>query len=372
MNAPANIQTPDLTLDPTELRNALAVLKTALGMSWRLPILASLHLKSDPATGTVTLTATDLDIHITVSVEARDASRPLDILIPYTRLRAIAQHARQPISLTRKDAQLVMGCDLLTVRINRTAEPEDFPIMDGPRIPDTVHMTEGDLHRLLHLARHCISAEETRYYLNGIFLHPHPETGTLRAVATDGHRLAVIDSAVQAQGVAPAIIPRAAIDAIRHAVRAGGNRPVTYEIGGYRFRVTCGAITIIGKVIDGIYPDYQRVIPKAQRDNRCTLSREAMRRLSAIFTSIAPGFGQCLKIDPQSHTMSLRGHETGEGATLPVTGHGDIVTGYNLRYLADQMRITPTARLEWADANSPATITGEDPDAFWVLMPMRF
>jgi DNA polymerase-3 subunit beta len=361
----------DLRLDPSSLRQALAVLKTVVRNNWAtLPVMQSVRLTAGPRTG-ATVTATDIDTEVTIAVETMSCSAALDVLIPLQNLWAMARFAQSPVSIDRRDAQLRMQADGLSFTSNLTATVEDFPIMSGPTEPVSVELTEADLHRFLRLTRHCISSEETRYYLNGVYLHQKPGGETLRAVATDGHRLAIADSQIAVTDLPAGIIHADTIRVLSRILRDDGNRPIRYEVGALRFRLSCDDFTITGEMIDGKYPDYERVIPQAARNNRCTLNSAAMRRLRAIAAGISPGTSPILSIDPAAKRLTVLSLDKTESASLPVTGDGDTIIDFSLRYLDEQTRVTPTAQLEWFSPTAPARITGEDPDAFWVLMPMH-
>ncbi|HBT01614.1 MAG TPA: hypothetical protein DEB47_17560 [Citreicella sp.] len=258
--------------------------------------------------------------------------------------------------------------------------PEVWPKKHISALRPAVTLTQDQTARLIRLCRHCISTEETRYYLNGIWMTTKPGAPTLRAVATNGHRMAVIDHDAEADfsasGDKGLIVPIKTIELLRLIIGKGGNEPVQFDCGKNFLSVAVGGITIHAKTIDGTFPDYTRVIPPPSGNLVAHLSGSALQRMwhaaramregstgaELNFVEGRIGF-QSPSFHEASFSMPLQARRA-EGCTIDALG-------FNLGYLRDQGAITPTFTISTASADSPATIHSDDPDALWILMPMR-
>lgn len=341
-----------------------------------------------------TFRLTDLDLTIAIVADDLKCAAPFKACVPFGLLRQIAGTLDDVVrigiapgdTLTHRMDQLTIATDDgFSAAINLLCPPEDWPTVslkdDTPENWSPISISPGDLRKHIDLARHCISTEETRYYLNGVYLCRHPVRGTVRSVATDGHRMAVIDTMTDAPEKLGAIVPRACLQAITTLISPTGNEPISLALHKLspRIRLTAGPITIDCKLIDGDYPDYTRVIPKEPARTILTLSAGALRRLAPYATqrsnavTFKDGRATMKALDlgevstPVSMTevdgQAAEGAQASNGPTGP--------WGFNLRYLVEQARLTPTFRAELHKSGDPARIYGEDPDAMWIIMPMR-
>lgn len=345
-------------------------------------------------TGT-TFRLTDLDLQITVTADDLTCASPFKVCVPFGLLRRCATTFDGVIRITytpakkldktpaHPDRLTLATDDGCSATINLLCGPDDFPEWvshaDGW---SRTEATPAQLRRLFALSRPCISTEETRYYLNGVYLCQKPGGDTLRAVATDGHRMAVIDSQIPATLGDGAILPTGLVGTILALVDAKANEPVTLMLAGQRARIVTGQVQIDAKLIDGTFPDYTKVIPKADPTISITLTAAALRRLTPFFT------GRHRAVKFSDGWASIEDSESGT-ARVPVTmmslgeapadmtkaspyGSGLRETwGFNLGYLMSQAGLTPTFRMDVASPSDPALVHGEDPDAMWMIMPMR-
>jgi len=233
---------------------------------------------------------------------------------------------------------------------------------------------------LIDRTQFAISTEETRYYLNGIFLHTIESAGALklRAVATDGHRLARADVEAPSgsEGMPGIIIPRKTVGELQKLV----DNPeliVTVEVSDAKIRLTIGEIVMTSKLIDGTFPDYQRVIPQANdKEMRvdCQSFAQAVDRVSTI--SSERGRAVKLALNEGHLTLTVNNPDSGSATEEVAVGYDNdpMEIGFNAKYLLDI-----TAQLSGddaifllADAGSPTLVrdTAGD-DALYVLMPMR-
>jgi DNA polymerase-3 subunit beta len=361
------ITTPATSIPASELRRVLPILTRVVERRSTIPVLHTIRLTATAGADTLRLIATDLDIEIKARIETI-TDQDVDLCIP------------APVFHMARDGDtLHLACGEIAARMRLGAPPEDFPMMACPGLDDApgITLSESALHRLLRLARHCVSTKETRYYLKGVFLTSHPERGTLRAVATDGHRLAMIDDdTALPEGWPSMIVPRRAADILLAMTNPQGNAEVTLQATDTRLRAVRDGMTVTTKLIDGTFPDYTRVIPKAEATCRATLNRAGIARLDRAYRAVAgKTMGRAAKLDPEAGQMIMTGPDA--RVTAPLTIDGDHAIGFNAAYLSEQTRITPTIRIRWANGSDPAIIEAVDEmdhperDARWILMPMR-
>ena len=345
-----------------------------------IPILSNVLLRATD--GGLQLRATDLDIEVTETVPA-DVSDPGATTVPahviYDIVRKLPEGAQVSLETGGESGQM-------TIRSGRSrfalgALPEgDFPDLAAGELPHSFAIAAADLKRLIEKTQFAISTEETRYYLNGIYLHTIEAEGSkLRAVATDGHRLArvEIDAPEGSAGMPGIIVPRKAVAEIQKLVDDGGES-VAIDLSPAKIRLRfASGVTLISKLIDGTFPDYQRVIP-AGNDKRLTVERDAFARAVDRVSTISSERGRAVKLGLQEGRLSLSVNNPDSGSAteeLDVDYEAaGLDIGFNARYLLD---ITgqlegDTALFKLADPGSPTLIQDrEGASALYVLMPMR-
>jgi DNA polymerase III subunit beta len=262
--------------------------------------------------------------------------------------------------------------------------PEDYPVMSAGELPHCFALPAASLRTLIDRTRFAISTEETRYYLNGIYLHATKSTDVpvIRAVATDGHRLARFEMTAPegAAGIPGIIVPRKTVLELRKLVDEG-DEEVQIALGETKIRVAVGAAELTSKLIDGTFPDYDRVIPAGndkQLEVDCKSFAEAVDRVSTISTERSRAVK--LAIERGSLTVSATSPENGVAVEELEASYQNapLEIGFNSRYLLD---ITDQiggehVRFQMADAGSPtilcdATAEANGTSALYVLMPMR-
>lgn len=324
------------------------------------PILANVLLSA--GNGRLTIRATDLDIEITTSAAA-NGTLPTTTA-PAKTLLDIAKRmpAGAEISLSAEDEHLVVKSGRSRFKL-ATIDPEAFPELKQPEYTTTANM---DLAALVAPVTFAMSDEQARFYLNGVYLHT--SGGRLRAVATDGHRLAAVygPDLELPEGI---IIPRKTVGLIPDG-------QITVDIGEGRIRFTAGDTVIVSKLIEGQFPDYERVIPK-ENDKPVTFERQgladAVERVG-VFASERGGKAVKLEVAPGVVVLSVSGDEGQASDEVPTDYTGEpFVIGYNARYLSEILRVVEGDKVTFGirDGGSPARITGGNPDWCGVLMPMR-
>jgi DNA polymerase-3 subunit beta len=256
----------------------------------------------------------------------------------------------------------------------------DFPVMSSDGLSTRVSVDAEALARLIDKTRFAISTEETRYYLNGLYLHTVTDGGgaRLRAVATDGHRLALAEMPAPdgAAGLPGVIVPRKTVQEARRLLEDASG-PVEMQISQAKIRFEFGRATLTSKVIDGSFPDYVRVIP---RDNQRIVSldialfAQAVDRVATI--SAEKSRSVKLAIEPGRLILTVRNMEAGQAVEeLEIDYDGEAFEiGFNARYLLDvagQIQ-GETAEFRFADPASPTLVLDPvDPGVQYVLMPLR-
>jgi DNA polymerase-3 subunit beta len=244
----------------------------------------------------------------------------------------------------------------------------------------TFNLDSEDLKRLIDKTRFAISTEETRYYLNGIYLHTatRGKQATLRAVATDGHRLAQVDldRPKGAEGMPGVIIPRKTVHEL-HRLIEGSTVAVKIGVSAAKARFEIGTITLTSKLIDGTFPDYARVIPQANDKAMKVPNTQFMSAVDRVST-IASERGRAVKlnISPDKLVLSVNNPDGGSATEeLPVEYNSTpLEIGFNARYLLDISGQIESDSLQFllADPGSPTMVKdGSDDSALYVLMPMR-
>lgn len=380
MNQHAEIQSECLTatLATADLRKAIAFARMPLRKvaAIKIPILGSLRFQFSP--GRLTVMGSDLDFQFEMGVEA-ECAMPFDFCLSpkvLGRLMQVSDSSDTTISLSAgENGELlhVVSGDI-DAKFWTLFPSIDFPAMEPARflLPEgetpASSISEPKLYEILRSVSPCISTEETRYYLNGIYMHAK-EDGLLRAVATDGQRLAMQTTDIPWKGL-DAIVPRDLIALLMKFLSPKGNETIKiYGTPTHRcIEPESGSWCIKHKLIDGTFPNYERVIHTPADDISFPLSWAQVRRL----VGIGPNFrAHALKFEPDLGRMSLRNYDFDSDVTLPLPGGKGGEVGYNLRYVVDFVRRYGTVRFESATNKDPARVLTEDPSLTLVLMPMR-
>jgi DNA polymerase-3 subunit beta len=345
-----------------------------------VPILSNVLLRSDGSG--LRLKATDLDIEVTETIAA-DAAQGGATTVPahviYDIIRKLPEGAQVSLETAGDAGQMQIRSG--RSRFMLQALPEsDFPDLAAGEMPFKFSLPPMDLRRLIDKTQFAISTEETRYYLNGIYFHTIETSGAtmLRAVATDGHRLARVEIPAPqgADGMPGVIVPRKAVAEIQKLVEAAEEN-VSVELSSSKIRVTLGGVVLTSKLIDGTFPDYQRVIPTGN-DKRLTVDRDEFAKAVDRVSTISSERGRAVKLalNESRLFLSVTNPDSGsatEELEVDYEAQG-LDIGFNARYLLD---ITgqldgDTALFKLADPGSPTVIQDrEGSPALYVLMPMR-
>lgn len=370
-----------LTIPRDVLAPALASLSRVVERRNTIAILSNILLRA--ADGKLSLCATDLDIRAETSLPCEVAEAGA-ITLPAHTLSDIVRKLPADAAITLelgKDGDLRMALRSGRSRFTLQTLPEsDFPDITAGEFSHSFALPAKTLTRIVEDTSFAISTEETRYYLNGIYLHATTaEDGpVLRAVATDGHKLSRLQVLAPegTAGMPGVIIPRKTVaELARMAKEAEGD--LTIELSTSKIRVTAGATTLVSKLIDGQFPDYQRVIP-AGNDKVATLEAEAFKQAVDRVATISSERGRAVKLALAEGNLTLTVANPDSGSATeelaPDYAGPPIDIGFNHRYLLDILGLLggDTVQLKLADPGAPAILQRREGDSLLVvLMPMR-
>ena len=366
-----------LVVERAALLKALGHVQSVVERRNTIPILSNVLLSADGQS--VRLMATDLDLQIVEEVPATVETAGATTVSAHT-LFDIVRKLPDGAQVTLDAAASKMAVTAGRARFSlQTLPREDFPVIGESDLPVSFSLPAETLVTLIDKTRFAISTEETRYYLNGIFVHaPAAPGGTLRAVATDGHRLARVEIPLPegASGMPDIIIPRKCVAEVRKLLDERGG-DVGISLSQSKIRFSIGKAVLTSKLIDGTFPDYSRVIPTANdkllKIDPATL-REGVDRVTAIASEKTRAVK--LSLDRDRVTLSVTSPENGtasEDVPADYSAAGFDV-GFNSRYLIDILDQVEGDLVEvhMADAAAPTLIReAEDSEALYVLMPMR-
>lgn len=334
-----------------DLARLLSSVTKAVESKNTIPILATVRLVADGAT--LQATATNLDIEITGSVPA-DGS--LACCVDAKLLAGIVSKAGGDIELEHDGNTLTVKSGRSRFKL-QTLPVEDFPDLTAGEFTTTF---EADLSTLFAAVAFAVSTEETRFYLQGVYLEP------TAATATDGHRLAHVTAALPS--FQPIIVPSKTV-----ALWPKGSAHVS--LSSTKIRIQTNDVVLTSKLIDGTYPDYRRVIPTGN-DKYVLADKAALQAAVARVSTVADQRGRAVKLEiaPGQIGLSVRGDaEATDSVEVDYSGE-PLEIGFNSAYLAEILANVPgeTVRIALNDAGSPTLFTAPDKDgALSVLMPMR-
>ena len=368
-----------VTIERGTLVRALGHVQSVVERRNTIPILSNVLMRADG--GTLSLTATDLDIEVVEQVPAdieQDGAVTASAVTLFDIVRKLPDGTQVGLETGGEGGRLKLtaGRSEFTLAVLPEA---DFPNISSGEDGKGFSVPASDLRRLIDKTRFAMSQEETRYYLNGIYLHAADgEQKTLRAVATDGHRLARLDAPLPdgAEGMPGVIVPRKAVIELRRLLDDAEDE-VRVTVSSSKIRFESADVVLTSKLIDGTFPDYQRVIPtgndKVLRVDNAAFSR-AVDRVSTVSADKTRSVKLSLGADKLE--LLVNNPETGTATEeLAVEYPADSMEiGFNARYLLDIAGQIDgeSATFELADAASPTVVRDEeDARALYVLMPLR-
>lgn len=372
----------NITTTKASLKAALDAVTRIVEAKNTIPVLSNVLL--DPVAKT--LKATDLDIEAIHGFEMDGGGE--GVTLPARLLADIAGKLPDgaAISITLGDADraiLKSGRSRFTLA---TLPAQDFPDLSGLRDEPTIFtLPAATLALLFNRTSFAISTEETRYYLNGIHMHPVAlEAGgyALRAVATDGHRLALSDSGTVegVGGMPPVIVPRKTVGEIQRALgKAGKDATIEVAVTKNRIRFAMGSLVLSSKLIDGTFPDYQRIIP-ARNPISVTVDSDELAAAIDRVSTISSERGRAAKFEFRDDKLKLSVNNPDAGSSeeeiaAEIEGGADITIGFNVRYALDIIAALDCEAVTFKMDNPGAPtlmLPGREAgDFLTIIMPMR-
>ena len=370
-----------LAIERAALLKSLGHVQSVVERRTTIPILSNVRLEAtDCALG---LTATDLDLSIVETTEAEVAQQgattaPAHTL--YDVVRKLPEGARVAIERSASGTEITLRSGRATFDLP-CLPADEFPTMGDDGLEHRFALPGGELKKLIDRTRFAISTEETRYYLNGVFLHALEDgSPRLRSVATDGHRLARVEMTLPegAAGMPPVIVPRKTIGELRKLIdELDADAPVDIRLSSARIRFEVGAAVLRSRLIDGTFPDYERVIPTANDKLLVAQTKEFSAVIDRVAT-ISTDRSRAVKLSLADGklTLSAVSPEAGRAVEeLDVNYPSEpLEIGFNARYMLDMSSQIEGDDIELAilDAASPMIVRDpKDNSTLYVLMPMR-
>lgn len=368
-----------LSIDRADLLRSLNHVQSVVERRNTIPILSNVLLKAED--GVLSLSSTDMDLEINESVAANitlggSTTAPAHTL--HDIVRKFSDDDSIEIELNADGTQMVVRAGRSQFKLS-CLPPSDFPDISQAELPSAFSIPASDLRALIDRTKFAMSTEETRYYLNGIYVHEADNDGVkvLRAVSTDGHRLARFEMPLPegASGMPGVIIPRKAVGELRKLVEDAAD-VIQVSLSDNKIRFAFDHIVLTSKLIDGTFPDYQRVIPQGN-DKIVELDPRLFTKAIDRVSTISDGKSRALKITLNNKQMILSASSAESGSAteeMEVNGDSEMEIGFNAKYLLD---ITSQiegegCRLTLADSGSPTIIQdNSDASALYVLMPLR-
>ena len=369
-----------VTVERTELLRSLGHVHRVVERRNTIPILANVLIRADRAK--LALKATDLDLEVIDAVAAEvgpGGATTVPAHMFYDIVRKLPEGAQVVLESSGDRAALAIraGRSRFTLQ---TLPESDFPDLAAGEMTHKFVLKATDLKRLIDKTQFAISTEETRYYLNGIYVHTAGtnKVQTLRAVATDGHRLAQteIELPEGATGLPGIIVPRKTVGEVQRLIE-DGEAEVLVELSPGKIRFTVGEVILTSKLIDGTFPDYARVIPLGN-DKELVVDKKEFEAAVDRVSTVSSERGRAVKLSLSGGRLLLSVTNPDSGSAteeLEVEYESEpIDIGFNSRYLLDiaaQIE-SEAAVLKLADPGSPTLIQDKEPrGALYVLMPMR-
>jgi DNA polymerase-3 subunit beta len=341
-----------------------------------LPILGNVLIRAEAKKLVMVATDLEVEIHQTIDNVCDQAG---EITVPARKLYDICRSlpSASNISISTKGEQLEVKAGRSRFSLS-TLPARDFPQADEIQPLFEISLPERALRGLMENTQFCMAQQDVRYYLNGLMLEFR--ASGLRAVATDGHRLGLCDwsQALSAPDLPrQVIVPRKAVGEMLRLMEERDD-PLTLSIGSNHIRVRLGDIIFTSKLIDGRFPDYERVLPKTEGGQLVTADKEDLKAALSRAAILSNEKFKGIRLGLAAKTMSIQAHNPEHEAAedeVEISYQGpDMEVGFNVAYLLDALNglSTEKACMVVSDPNSSCLITEPDSTSKqYVVMPMR-
>ena len=369
-----------VTIERSDLLKAMSRAQSVVERRNTIPILANVLIEAEGEQ--VSLRATDLDIEVLDKAPATIARAGATTVGAHTLheiVRKLPDGAQVELTDDGQSGRLEVKAGRSHFSL-ATLPKEDFPVMASSEYACNFSAAAPVLRRLFDKAKFAISTEETRYYLNGVYMHAADAEGgkSLRCVATDGHRLARIDADLPegADGLPGVIVPRKTVGELRKLLD-DDDTVIAVSVSETKVRFATPGIVLTSKVIDGTFPDYSRVIPV---NNTKKLEVDAADFASAVdrVATVSSERSRAVKLalDEDRLVLSVNAPDSGAAEEELAVAYGDeaLEIGFNAKYLleiASQVDRENAVFLFNSSGDPTLMREGDDTSAVYVVMPMR-
>ncbi|MFO2101598.1 DNA polymerase III subunit beta [Pseudomonas aeruginosa] len=340
-----------------------------------LPVLSNVLLVVEGQQ--LSLTGTDLEVELVGRVVLEDAAEPGEITVPARKLMDICKSLPNDVLI-----DIRVGEQKLLVKAGRsrftlsTLPANDFPTVEEGPGSLNFSIAQSKLRRLIDRTSFAMAQQDVRYYLNGMLLEVNG--GTLRSVATDGHRLAMcsLDAQIPSQDRHQVIVPRKGIlELARLLTEQDGE--VGIVLGQHHIRATTGEFTFTSKLVDGKFPDYERVLPRGG-DKLVVGDRQQLREAFSRTAILSNEKYRGIRLQLSNGLLKIQANnpeqeEAEEEVQVEYNG-GNLEIGFNVSYLLDVLGVIGTEQVRFilSDSNSSALVhEADNDDSAYVVMPMR-
>ena len=373
----------EFKINSTDLLKALSHIHGIVEVRHTLPILSNIILEAKD--DKLILSSTNLDIYCSDKIKAevlQSGEVSVSAVTFFEIIKRLPSGSEVLMIMEEGENEIRLTCGRSKFNLS-TLKTDDFPIISDSDLSTNFVLSADELIRIIDKTKFAVSNEETRYYLNGIFLHKAERNSIqfLRAVATDGHRLAQYDIPLPqgAEDITGIIIPKKTIYELRK-VLDDANGDVSVSLNENKIKFSFNDLKVISKVIDGTFPDYTKVIPQKNDKNFKTNNsdlKNAIDRVSAVAAN-EESKSKAIKFCIENNSLSLSVESQSKGSAnemIDVNYSGDKVDiGFNSKYIIDICNEVDgdEISISLSDSISPAIILDKtDENLFFVLMPMR-
>jgi len=369
-----------ISIERATLLRAVAQAQSVVERRNTIPILANVLIEAEG--DTVTFRATDLDIEVLDKANAqveRAGGTTVSAVTLHEIVRKLPDGALVSLDEDSASGRLTVSAGRSTFSLT-TLPKEDFPIMASSEYGTNFSAKAQDLRRLFDKSKFAISTEETRYYLNGVYMHvaTSEEGQVLRCVATDGHRLARIDAALPAGAaeMSGVIVPRKTVGELRKLLDED-DMDIAVSVSDTKVRFATPDITLTSKVIDGTFPDYTRVIPQGNTRKLEVDASDFAKAVDRVATvSSERSRAVKLQLEEDRLILSVNAPDSGAAEEELAVAYGDekLEIGFNAKYLleiASQVDRENAVFLFNSSGDPTLMREGTDTSAVYVVMPMR-
>ena len=373
----------EFKINSTDLLKALSHIHGIVEVRHTLPILSNIILEAKD--DKLILSSTNLDIYCSDKIKAevlQSGEVSVSAVTFFEIIKRLPSGSEVLMIMEEGENEIRLTCGRSKFNLS-TLKTDDFPIISDSDLSTNFVLSADELIRIIDKTKFAVSNEETRYYLNGIFLHKAERNSIqfLRAVATDGHRLAQYDIPLPqgAEDITGIIIPKKTIYELRK-VLDDANGDVSVSLNENKIKFSFNDLKVVSKVIDGTFPDYTKVIPQKNDKNFKTNNsdlKNAIDRVSAVAAN-EESKSKAIKFCIENNSLSLSVESQSKGSAnemIDVNYSGDKVDiGFNSKYIIDICNEVDgdEISISLSDSISPAIILDRtDENLFFVLMPMR-